>query len=91
MTVVCKKARVEGKVQGVWFRASTREQADKLCITGWAKNLSDGSVEVVMHGEQAAIEQLINWLHQGPPTAVVHRVSVTDSNEALKARVFITA
>lgn len=65
---------VSGKVQGVWFRASTREQALQLRIDGYANNLADGRVEVLALGDAAAIDTLERWLHRGPEHAVVERV-----------------
>ncbi len=62
---------VEGKVQGVFFRASTREQASKLGLRGYAKNLPDGNVEVLAAGEAGAIDKLEAWLRAGPPRARV--------------------
>ena len=65
---------VAGKVQGVFFRASTREQAVRLGLGGYAKNLADGRVEVVAVGEAERIEALARWLERGPPMARVDRV-----------------
>lgn len=65
---------VRGKVQGVFFRASTREQAVVLKLGGHARNLIDGSVEVVAYGEPDAIDSLEAWLHDGPPSAVVEEL-----------------
>lgn len=62
---------VRGRVQGVFFRASTREQAVALRLAGHARNLLDGSVEVVALGDTVAIDQLDAWLHHGPETARV--------------------
>lgn len=62
---------VSGRVQGVFYRASTREQALRLGLTGHARNLPDGRVEVRAHGEAAALEALERWLWQGPPAARV--------------------
>jgi acylphosphatase len=75
---------VSGKVQGVWFRASTREQALALGLRGHAKNLDDGRVEVLAMGDAAAIEELARWLQHGPPMARVDAVlrQVADSTEA---------
>lgn len=78
MTEVCKRALVKGKVQGVWFRGATREQARKLGVTGWAKNLPDGRVEVLMCGSAEAVALLQQWLYEGPPMARVTDVEVTD-------------
>ncbi len=77
MTMVCKRALVDGKVQGVWFRGSTREQALALGITGYAKNLPDGRVEVMMCGGEGDIETLSVWLKKGPPLAVVKSLEIS--------------
>ncbi len=73
---------ITGKVQGVFFRGSTREQARRLGLRGYAKNLPDGSVEVVAAGEAAAIESLAVWLHHGPPMATVAEVRRSDLADA---------
>jgi acylphosphatase len=62
---------VSGKVQGVFFRASVREEALRLGLRGCAKNLPDGRVEVIAAGDGAALEDLAAWLRQGPPMARV--------------------
>ena len=71
----CARFIVSGKVQGVFFRASAREQAQRLDITGHARNLDDGTVEVIACGDAANIEELERWLQQGPASAHVDRVS----------------
>lgn len=70
----CARFTVHGRVQGVFYRASTREQAQRLGLSGYAKNLSDGSVEVLACGKAQAIDVLERWLWQGPPAAVVNTV-----------------
>lgn len=70
----CMRFRVTGRVQGVFFRASTRERARALGLTGHAVNLDDGRVEVLACGDDDAIEALRQWLHQGPPLAQVEKV-----------------
>ena len=72
---------VAGKVQGVFFRASAREQALRLGLRGYAKNLADGRVEVLAAGEAENIEALARWLAQGPPMARVDRVEREDVDE----------
>lgn len=75
MAKVCYAAYVYGLVQGVGFRYSTQRQALELGITGYARNLDDGSVEVCACGEGEQVERLINWLKQGGPrSAHVERV-----------------
>ncbi len=66
--------RIRGKVQGVWFRESTRQQAVRLGLVGHAKNLPDGSVEVLAMGSDSALTELAAWLHRGPPLARVEQV-----------------
>ncbi|QDH70724.1 acylphosphatase [Marilutibacter alkalisoli] len=73
--------RVEGKVQGVWFRASTREQAGALGLSGHARNLDDGRVEVLAVGEADAIDALETWLRHGPPLARVTSVQREPADE----------
>ncbi|AZZ93380.1 acylphosphatase [Hahella sp. KA22] len=68
------RAWVSGKVQGVWYRNSTRQVAERLHILGYAKNLPDGRVEVLAYGDAEAVSQLINWLHDGPEAAIVTEV-----------------
>ena len=68
---ICIHCYISGKVQGVWFRASTQEQAERLGITGWAKNLPDGRVEVLACGNKEKIEELYAWLKHGPQLAKV--------------------
>jgi acylphosphatase len=67
---------VAGRVQGVWFRESCREQAVALGVTGWIRNLADGRVEVVLEGPEAAVERVVQWCHDGPSRAHVERVEV---------------
>ena len=70
---------VSGKVQGVWFRAGTREQAHALGLRGYARNLPDGRVEVLAVGEPGAVEALQRWLHHGPPMARVDSVEAQET------------
>ena len=70
---------VQGKVQGVWFRASTRDVAVRLGLAGHARNLPDGRVEVLVAGDAGAIDQLQAWLQEGPPMARVDVVERTDA------------
>lgn len=81
--MACARFIVTGKVQGVFFRASTRDEARRLSVAGHAKNLADGSVEVVACGEAAALAELERWLQHGPPSARVddmRRESMPDQN-----------
>ena len=73
---VARRCYVAGRVQGVFFRASTRSRAQALGVTGYARNLPDGRVEVLACGESGAVEALCGWLWQGPPAAHVIAVEV---------------
>jgi len=74
MAKICVHAFVSGTVQGVWYRQSTKEEALKSGVTGWAKNLNDGRVEVLLCGDADAVANVQAWLHQGPPLAQVDGV-----------------
>ncbi|MEM4258029.1 MAG: acylphosphatase [Candidatus Thermoplasmatota archaeon] len=71
---------ISGKVQGVWFRASTKQKADQLGVTGWVRNTEDGCVEAVFSGDKTKVEEMIAWCYQGPPDAQVTRVDVTHTS-----------
>lgn len=77
----CIKAIVSGRVQGVNFRASTRDFAEPLGISGHARNLPDGTVEVLACGNEDALQKLIDWLHEGPSAAEVTNVEVTKTQD----------
>jgi acylphosphatase len=73
---VARRCLISGRVQGVFYRASTREKAESLAVRGYARNLPDGRVEVLAIGEPQALEVLIEWLWRGPPAADVTNVEV---------------
>jgi acylphosphatase len=75
MSKLCIHCFVAGKVQGVWFRATTQEQAKRLGITGWARNLPDGRVEVMACGDKEKLAELHAWLQRGPERAEVKELS----------------
>lgn len=68
---ICIHCYVSGRVQGVWFRASTKTEALALGLTGWARNLADGRVEVMACGEKESVYKLRDWLQHGPLLAEV--------------------
>ena len=74
MSEATRRFRITGRVQGVYFRHSTRLEAERLALSGYARNLPDGSVEVAVRGAAAAVEQLHQWLHRGPKSAPVTAV-----------------
>ena len=87
MARIARSIRVTGRVQGVFFRAWTKQQADQLGVTGWVRNLPDGAVEALVQGEETAVAEMIARLHSGPPAATVERVQVRDA-EGVSATAF---
>ena len=71
---VARLCHVSGRVQGVFYRASTRQRAVELGLTGYARNLPDGRVEVLAVGSDASVQSLCDWLWHGPPGAQVSHV-----------------
>lgn len=69
------RALVSGRVQGVFFRDSTREKAEALGLSGWVRNLPDGSVEAVFEGAEVRVAEMIFWCEEGPPNASVQNVA----------------
>ncbi|MGH8174959.1 MAG: acylphosphatase [Steroidobacter sp.] len=77
-TSIARRCFVTGRVQGVFYRASTRHKALELACGGFARNLPDGRVEVLAIGEPDAVQSLIDWLWRGPPAAYVTSVEVQE-------------
>ncbi|PJE10880.1 acylphosphatase [Legionella sp.] len=75
---LCMRCYVSGKVQGVCYRASAKEQADNLGINGWARNLADGRVEIFACGDEEQMQLFYDWLKQGPALAKVTESRRTD-------------
>jgi acylphosphatase len=82
------RAIVSGRVQGVSYRASTQTEARRLGLVGWVKNRSDGSVELEAEGPEDMVAALIQWCHQGPPSARVARVAVDELAPSGSERAF---
>jgi acylphosphatase len=77
--MIARHARITGRVQGVFFRQSTSEQARAVGVSGWVRNCADGSVEVHVEGEAAAVNSLVDWLRRGPPSARIDTAEITDA------------
>lgn len=77
----CLHLLISGRVQGVWFRESMRQEAQRLGATGWVRNLPDGKVEAVICGEPAILDVLLAWSRHGPPLAKVASVEATETQE----------
>ncbi|MGE0716971.1 MAG: acylphosphatase [Alphaproteobacteria bacterium] len=82
---VCQRLRIEGRVQGVWYRAWTVETARSLGLRGWVRNRADGSVEALVIGPATAVDAMVERCRRGPPKAVVtavHRAPDADDGSA---------
>jgi len=75
--MLTRRLVITGRVQGVWYRESMRQAAERLGVAGWVRNLGDGSVEAVVQGDDPAVEALVAWAWQGPPAARVDNVAVS--------------
>ncbi|MDH3347389.1 MAG: acylphosphatase [Desulfobulbaceae bacterium] len=82
-------AIIKGRVQGVFFRDHTREEAEKLGLTGWVRNLPDGTVEAEIEGNEQPVRTMITWLHTGSPLAEVTEVSYNEKNITNETGTFI--
>ena len=78
MTIVRRRVVASGRVQGVFFRDSTRREASRLRVRGWARNNADGTVEAVFEGEEQAVDRLVAFVRAGPGHAEVTRADVTE-------------
>lgn len=76
---IARSIRVSGRVQGVFFRAWTKEQADRLEVAGWISNCADGSVEGHLEGPEQSVEELLRLLHRGPPGARVDELKIGEA------------
>ncbi len=81
-------ALVSGRVQGVYYRASTQEAARGLGLRGWVRNLPDGRVELEAEGPDDAVQRLIDWLRVGPPSARVDDVTIHEREPGLAPATF---
>ena len=77
----CKHYRVSGRVQGVFYRAHTQQEAQALGLNGWVRNLHDGRVEAVACGDEQQLARFESWLRQGPPMAVVDHIDIQNAPE----------
>ena len=78
MDLIAKKAIVSGRVQGVFYRATTKDRALKINVKGYAKNLDDGTVEVLAIGEESSVDWLMEWLWTGSRASKVRNVVTSD-------------
>ena len=78
MAVVCRKIQIFGRVQGVFFRASAKERADELGLSGYVRNLADGSVEVIVQDEKGVVDSFVEWLKNNPALSRVENIKTED-------------
>jgi acylphosphatase len=78
MAAIRRRVVVHGNVQGVFFRDSTRQEADSRGVSGWVRNRDDGTVEAVFEGDRDAVEALVDFTQSGPSHADVERVEIED-------------
>jgi acylphosphatase len=78
-------AVIHGQVQGVWFRGWCVDQASQRGLHGWVRNVHDGTVEAVFAGDDAAVDEMVQLCHEGPPAARVSRVDVDDHPQPVEA------
>ncbi len=82
MAITRSRVFIEGRVQGVWFRESTRQVAEELDLAGWVRNLSDGRVEAVFEGDEDRVANAVAWTRRGPANATVLDVKVAEERPA---------
>jgi acylphosphatase len=80
--MIARRVRVTGRVQGVFFRAWTREEARALGLAGWVRNRLDGSVEAHVEGDEGAVDRLVERMRDGPPQARVERLHCDEAEPA---------
>ncbi len=81
---MAKHLKISGRVQGVGFRYSMSEEAERLGVTGWVRNRSDGTVEAVIDGAPDAVETVLAWARRGPRGASVTEVEVVEIRESFE-------
>lgn len=79
------RVMISGRVQGVWFRAWTQQEAERLGLSGWVRNLADGRVEATFAGPSAQVEEMLRLCGQGPPLARVESVEVDNHHGPLES------
>jgi acylphosphatase len=83
--LVTRRLRIQGRVQGVWYRGWTVDAARALGLNGWVRNRRDGSVEILAEGPAATLDALVEQCRRGPPAARVERVTVEEADEPAPA------
>jgi acylphosphatase len=89
MTQKTIHAIVEGKVQGVFFRAYTRDEAERLGLSGWVRNRPDGSVEALISGDTRNVDRMLEWLETGSPMSHVSRIIIESGQPPAETKDFL--
>jgi acylphosphatase len=84
--IVCKRLLISGRVQGVAYRITMQEEAQRLGVHGWVRNRSQGDVEAVVQGTPEAVEAIIEWARHGPSLALVRKVVIDEAPEGSYTR-----
>jgi acylphosphatase len=79
---------IHGRVQGVWFRASTLETAHQLKVKGWVRNTPEGNVEAHIQGEESSVDKMLSWCSKGPPGALVEYIDVSEASPKEEYKAF---
>ncbi len=82
MSWIVRHVMISGRVQGVWFRGWTKQEAGRLGLKGWVRNRRDGRVEVLIAGSPASVEAMLGLFRQGPPMAQVDQVKALETDES---------
>lgn len=83
--MIARHLIITGRVQGVWYRESMRQAAERFGVTGWVRNRLDGSVEALVQGDEDQVAAVIAWAWQGPPAARVESVEISNANPVPQA------
>lgn len=83
MSIKTVHVYIRGKVQGVWFRATTKEQAEKHGVSGWVRNMNDGRVEALFEGKSENVDAMVDWCQRGSPLSNVKNVKVQELSNSV--------
>ncbi len=78
--MITRHLLISGRVQGVYYRESMRQEAEQLGVTGWVRNLADGRVEAMVQGSDSAVAAIIEWARRGPPAAQVNEILIAPAD-----------
>lgn len=88
VAIIAVRVKIYGRVQGVFFRSTMKEEADRLGVDGWVRNMNDGTVESLIVGDEEKVMKLVEWCKRGPPLAKVSRIETWTENPVIERRGF---